>query len=206
MTSLLPKTSPSTIFHQIKMPKESKQAVLHTDIFMSIQPIHINNIASGLKNHEFRRYLLPASVRYIWFYVSAPVSAIRYVARISRGKEPGHVPEDGGLGNDDFNAGNKLSKFGYEILSLWKLREPIPLKTAKEKGILKGPPQKYTFLGKEWREGWDLQEEIRVIGGKEAEGGEEEEKREKGSEEKAKECGEELVREPVRISDFFAAR
>lgn len=59
-----------------------------------------------------------------------PISAIQYVARISRGKAPGGVPEDGGLGNADFNAGKKQSNFGYEILALWKLEQPLTLREA----------------------------------------------------------------------------
>jgi len=117
----------------------------HADIFMSIKPEHITNIASRLKNHEYRRYLLPSSVHRIWFYTSAPISSIHYVARISRGKVPGKVPEDGGIGNEEFNAG-KVSKYGYEILELWKLERPISLQHAKAEGYLRGPPQKYCWV------------------------------------------------------------
>jgi hypothetical protein len=123
-----------------------KTRVARTDIFMSIKPEHINNIAARLKNHEYRGYLLPSSVHHIWFYTSAPASAIHYVARVSGGKVPGQVPEDGGLGNEDFNAGRKVSKYGYEVLELWKLERPITLQLARAKGYLKGPPQKYNWV------------------------------------------------------------
>ncbi|PIG89843.1 hypothetical protein AARAC_005885 [Aspergillus arachidicola] len=116
------------------------------DIFMSIKPEHMHNIATGAKNHEYRRYLLPSSVRRIWFYTSAPLSRIEHVAHISHGKVPGEVPEDGGIGNEDFNAGKKVSKYGYEILDLWKLREAISLKSAISRGFLKGAPQKYCWV------------------------------------------------------------
>ncbi|KAE8376551.1 hypothetical protein BDV26DRAFT_282552 [Aspergillus bertholletiae] len=116
------------------------------DIFMSIKPEHMHNIAAGAKNHEYRRYLLPSSVRRIWFYSSAPLLQIEHAARISHGKVPGEIPENGGIGNEDFNAGRKVSKYGYEILDLWKLREPISLKSAISKGLLKGAPQKYTWV------------------------------------------------------------
>ncbi|KKZ60184.1 hypothetical protein EMCG_05106 [[Emmonsia] crescens] len=116
------------------------------DIFMSIKPEHIDNIASRVKNHEYRRYLLPSSVRRIWFYTTRPISRIEYVAHISRGKVPGEVQEDGGIGNADFNAGKKVSKYGYEILDLWRLKQPISLKIAISKGFLKGPPQKYCWV------------------------------------------------------------
>ncbi|EDN07047.1 hypothetical protein I7I51_03690 [Histoplasma capsulatum] len=116
------------------------------DIFMSIKPEHIDNIATRAKNHEYRRYLLPSSVRRIWFYTTRPVSRIEYVAHISRGKVPGEVPEDGGIGNADFNAGKKISKYAYEILDLWRLKQPISLKLAISRGLLKGPPQKYCWV------------------------------------------------------------
>lgn len=152
------------------MPKNGRSKrndndlVSYANIFMSIKEEHMINIASGIKNHEYRRYLLPSSIRYIWFYTSAPISAIRYVARISRGKAPGEVPEDGGLGNVDFNAGKKDSKFGYEILALWELGCPITLRQAISKGFLKGAPQKYTFVSKQVCTEWKLENQTKVIG------------------------------------------
>lgn len=113
---------------------------------MSIKPEHMNNIASGAKNHEYRGYLLPSSVHRIWFYTTTPVKKIEYVARISRAKVPGQVPEDNGIGNTDFNAGRKKSKYGYEILKLWKLQQSIRLEQAISRQILKGAPQKYCWV------------------------------------------------------------
>ncbi|KAI9856066.1 MAG: hypothetical protein M1813_009286 [Trichoglossum hirsutum] len=127
-------------------PPAAKAETSHSDIFMSIKPEHISNIAARLKNHEYRSYRLPSSVRHIWFYTSAPVSSLHYIARISSAKVPGQVPEDGGLGNEDFNAGEKVSKFGYEVLALWELEQPISLQQAKARGYLKGPPQKYCWV------------------------------------------------------------
>lgn len=134
-----------------------------TDIFMSIKPEHINNIATCAKNHEYRRYILPSSVRRIWFYTTAPFSRVEYVARISRGKVPGEVPEDGGIGNEDFNAGRKLSKYGYEILDLWKLKEPITLKQAISKGYMNGPPQKYCWVPRSLLENCPLDRQDHLI-------------------------------------------
>lgn len=117
----------------------------NSDIIMSIKPEHINNIAAGTKNYEYRGYLLPSSIRCIWFYTTAPMSRIEYVARISSGKIQGEVLEDGGIGNVNFNAGDKVSKYAYEILDLWKLKQPINIKLAKSKGFLKAPPRKYCW-------------------------------------------------------------
>jgi len=129
-----------------------------TDIFMSIKPEHIQNIASRSKNHEYRSYLLPQSIRQIWFYTSSPVQCIEYVARISQSKRPGEVPDDGGIGNAEFNAGLKNSNYGYEILSLWKFKEPVSLKQAIKEGFLKGPPQKYCWVSLEFLEKCPLEQ------------------------------------------------
>ncbi|PGH06875.1 hypothetical protein GX51_02120 [Blastomyces parvus] len=133
------------------------------DIFMSIKPEHIDNIATRAKNHEYRRYLLPSSVRRIWFYTTRPVSRIEYVAHISRGKVPGQVPEDGGIGNADFNAGKKVSKYAYEILDLWRLRQPISLNQAISNGFLKGPPQKYCWVPVALLDSCPMEEQEHII-------------------------------------------
>ncbi|KAF4759750.1 hypothetical protein N7455_003396 [Penicillium solitum] len=117
-----------------------------SDIFMSIKPEHVQNIASGSKNHEYRSYLLPSSIQHIWFYTTSPIKRIEYVARISPGKVPGEVPDDGGIGNAKFNAGLSESKFGYEILTLWRLKTPVSLEEALVEGFLKGAPQKYCWV------------------------------------------------------------
>ncbi|KAJ5211062.1 hypothetical protein N7491_010878 [Penicillium cf. griseofulvum] len=115
-------------------------------IFMSIKPEHIKNTASGSKNHEYRSYLLPPTITHIWFYTTSPIKRIEYVARISPGKVPGEVPDDGGIGNAEFNGGLKRSEYGYEILMLWKLKISVSLEMALVEGVLKGAPQKYCWV------------------------------------------------------------
>ncbi|KAJ5488280.1 hypothetical protein N7453_011734 [Penicillium expansum] len=132
-----------------------------SDIFMSIKPEHMQNIVSGSKNHEYRSYLLPSTIQHIWFYTTSPIKRIEYVARISPGKVPGEVPDDGGIGNAEFNTGLKESKYGYEILTLWRLKMPVSLEKALVEGFLKGAPQKYCwvsldFLGRFLLDGQDL--------------------------------------------------
>jgi predicted transcriptional regulator len=156
LSANMPDSKPSN--HRARHVKLSR-----ADIFMSIKPEHMDNIAAGLKNHEYRRYLLPATVHRIWFYTSAPVSAIHYVACISDGKIPGQVPEDGGIGNKDFNEGKKLSKYGYEIRELWKLEQPVSLQQAKSKGYLKGPPQKYCYVPRVFLESSPLEKQDNIF-------------------------------------------
>lgn len=155
-----------------------------TDILMSIKPDHMGNIASGAKNHEYRGYLLPQRVRRIWFYTTVPIKQIVYVARISPGKIPGEVPENGGIGNEDFNAGRKKSKYGYEIIKLWRLKEPISLEKAKLEGFLKGPPQKYCWALLSLLRRYPLDQQVQVISNTSAELSADEGMKEEGTLEK----------------------
>jgi hypothetical protein len=120
---------------------------IKTDIIISIHPKHVANIASRLKDHEFRNYLLPSSVQRMWIYETSPTQAIKYVARISPGKRPGETTNTRGLNNAAFNEGKlEDSKFAYEILELHATPAPWTLQELKAKGLLNGPPQKYCYV------------------------------------------------------------
>jgi hypothetical protein len=141
----LPSTRHDPHQHTFRANAENPRSLSRTDIIMSIKPEHINNIVSQVKNHEYRNYPLPSTARCIWLYTSAPAQEIRYVAAVGSGKRPGEVEEDGGLGNRDFNAGQMVAKFGYKILELRELQQPLRLSVLKSSGYLKWPPQKYCW-------------------------------------------------------------
>ncbi|KAK7210043.1 hypothetical protein V2G26_017221 [Clonostachys chloroleuca] len=124
------------------------------DIIISIYPKHVANIVSRDKNHEFRNYLLPASVKRLWIYETSPLSSIRYIATISQGKRPGEICNPDGLENDEFDRVDLegSAKYAYEILKLEQLPESYSLSDLKIKGWLKGAPQKYCFLKPAMRE------------------------------------------------------
>lgn len=48
-------------------------------------------------------------------------------------KVPGEVCDSSGVGNDDFDKGLKESKFGYPVLGLYRLKEPLTPLVMKEK-------------------------------------------------------------------------
>ena len=48
-------------------------------------------------------------------------------------KAPGEVQDSSGFGNDDFDQGIMNAKFGYPILELWRLREPLTVAQLKER-------------------------------------------------------------------------
>jgi hypothetical protein len=62
-------------------------------------------------------------------------------------KEPGQVNDPSGVGNDDFDNGLKESKFGYPVLSLHELKEPLTSDVMKSKyGVV--APQGYLYAPK----------------------------------------------------------
>jgi hypothetical protein len=88
-----------------------------SDILISVQPQHLANIVSRRKNHEFRKDLLPDSVKRMWIYETRPTSAVTYVATISPAKRPGVITDEHGLNNQAFNDGNHpaAALYAYEI-------------------------------------------------------------------------------------------
>ncbi|CAD6446931.1 e627c404-5e8d-4309-8740-a337659f9745-CDS [Sclerotinia trifoliorum] len=114
-----------------------------SDIFICIYPTHVENIISRKKNHEFRPYNFPSTVSRIWIYQTKPVSTLTHMAVISAPKSPGEITNHDGLGNAEFNKGDKRSKVAYEILELYALANPMTLKELKSRQWVKAVPQKY---------------------------------------------------------------
>src|SRR3979411_1752456 len=83
------------------------------------------NIWARSKNYEYRKYQLPSTTLRIWFYEINPINALTHVAAIGTVCTPGEVQDPSGLGNEEFDAGLKESKFGYPILSLYALPQPL---------------------------------------------------------------------------------
>ncbi|KAI5477558.1 hypothetical protein MNV49_006146 [Pseudohyphozyma bogoriensis] len=135
---------------------------LETDVLLCIKPEFMDLIASRKKNHEFRKYRLKETVERLWFYQTAPVSAITHVCTCSRAKVPGEVIESSGVGNDDFDAGKKVSKFGYEVKELWKLEESLGVGEMRNKYGLK-PPQGRMYLPRTVFEGEQIQEMVKLF-------------------------------------------
>lgn len=48
-------------------PGSSRDRV-ETDVLLAIKPVHLANIASQQKNHEYRKYCLRDGVTRLWFY------------------------------------------------------------------------------------------------------------------------------------------
>ncbi|KAJ6463900.1 hypothetical protein C8R45DRAFT_877862 [Mycena sanguinolenta] len=125
----------------------------HTDAILPMMDNYMQNIVRQEKNFEFRRYRISDSVQRIWFYLNAPFSHIAYICEIdpARTRNPGDppLPEDG-IGNAEFNTerGGEWERYdyAYRIRSVWRIKEPIGLKTMKEKYDLKGAPRGLVYV------------------------------------------------------------
>ncbi|KAJ5633962.1 hypothetical protein N7528_001804 [Penicillium herquei] len=137
-----------------------------TDVLMAIKPIHMANIASRQKNHEYRKYRLRDGVTRLWFYETGDGgkgrASITHVAVIpeSTRHTPGSVPtEPFGIGNEDFNAGLKQSKYGYPIVELYELVRPVTLKEMKDQWGM-GAPMGWQYVPPNlWEDRWGKDED-----------------------------------------------
>jgi hypothetical protein len=85
----------------------------------------------------------------------------RHVMLTSHPKTPGQVQDPSGVGNDDFDNGLKKSEFGYPVLGLYKLREPLKAGKMREYGV--SPPQGLVYAPKILVEGVPVGEMERLF-------------------------------------------
>ncbi|KAF5022709.1 hypothetical protein F66182_5257 [Fusarium sp. NRRL 66182] len=137
-----------------------------TDVLLSIKPHHLANIISREKNHEYRKYRLKDGVLRLWLYETGSgggCSSITHIATIppTTRHEPGSVPDEpAGIGNADFNAGLKESKYGYPILELYKLKHPVTLHEMTTRWSMGGAPMGWQYVGSDlWEDRWGESEE-----------------------------------------------
>ncbi|KAF7880754.1 uncharacterized protein EAF01_011919 [Botrytis porri] len=146
-------TQKQTQFGKSQYPESQRLSTQHldamaprsdsSDVFISIYPTTVETIISREKNHEFRSYGFPATVSRIWIYQTRPRSTLTHMAVIGPPKAPGDITKLDGLGNSEFNKGEKRSKFAYEILELYALANPMTLEELKSRQWFKAAPQKY---------------------------------------------------------------
>ncbi|KAF0645851.1 hypothetical protein FPSE5266_03811 [Fusarium pseudograminearum] len=156
---------PKTRQTKLSVPKSSTKSQSTpsralSDVLLSIKPHHLANIISREKNHEYRKYRLKDGVSRLWLYetgIDGGSSSITHIAIIppTTRHEPGSVPtEPPGIGNQDFNAGRKESKYGYPILELYELVNPVTLNEMKTRWGM-GPPQGRQYVKSDlWEDRW----------------------------------------------------
>ncbi len=122
---------------------------------------------SQQKNHEYRKYRIPDGVQRLWFYETTDEqgqgqSAITHIALIPLNirLEPGQVPEQTfGIGNKEFNLGQKVSRYGYSIIELYELHQPITKDELQQHWNYQDVPKHWSFVPTEmWNEIWKKQQ------------------------------------------------
>ncbi|KAK3953965.1 hypothetical protein QBC32DRAFT_337642 [Pseudoneurospora amorphoporcata] len=126
---------------------------IKTDVLIAIKPTHLANIVSRKKNYEYRKYRLKDEVVRLWLYETKEGgkgrASITHIAVIPEGVRhtPGTVPtEPPGIGNDEFNAGLKQSKFGYPVLEVYELVKPVTLAEMKSNWGMRGAPMGWQYV------------------------------------------------------------
>ncbi|KAL1954006.1 hypothetical protein VTO42DRAFT_1827 [Malbranchea cinnamomea] len=139
------------------MPRAKKASggcLTPSDVILPMQDPYMTQITEGKKKYEFRKYCLKPNVERIWFYRTAPHSSITHVCETlpARTRNPGDLPlDEDGLGNAEFNNRHKDwdgNDSAYELVTVYELRRPIPLKEMKDKHGFKSAPRGLGYLPK----------------------------------------------------------
>ncbi|KAF9766330.1 hypothetical protein IL306_001285 [Fusarium sp. DS 682] len=162
LKAVAPKKRRATTKPKATIPRPHPAPRVSTDVLLAIKPEHLANIISREKNHEYRKYRLKDGISRLWLYETGSGggrSSITHIAVIppNTRHEPGSVPtEPFGIGNEDFNAGLKESKYGYPILELYELIHPVTLNEMKTRWGMKGAPMGWQHVGSDsWKSFWD---------------------------------------------------
>ena len=116
---------------------------LENGIYVSIKQEPTSKIVQGIKNCEFRNYIPKKSFKFLYVYVTAPQSQLKYVIEIGNIVKYPEQLEVEGDGNLEFNQGKK-SKYAYPITKVYELTNPILLEELKKKfGFV--PPQAFSY-------------------------------------------------------------
>src|ERR1700761_3747074 len=84
-----------------------------------------------------------SSYRATWLYLPA-LRFYRHVISVGAPRVPGQVNDPSGIGNDDFDAGKKVSKYGYPVRGMYRLPQPLSSSAMKQRYGL-SPPQGYMY-------------------------------------------------------------
>jgi len=112
----------------------------------------MNQIESGLKTFEFRKYRISETVKRVWFYVTARESRISHICEVgaaTTGTTADQPLPLTGLGNKEFNEHHMDwdgYDYAYEIKDVYLLEVPLELKIMKEKYGWKGAPRGLMFV------------------------------------------------------------
>jgi len=139
-----------------------------TDAILPMRQPYMNQIVSGIKDHEFRRYRLSPTIKRVWFYVTAPESRISHICEISEAKTREERDEpllETGRGNKEFNERHpdwEGSDFAYEVKRVWELRKKLTLKELKGEYGFKAAPRGLVYVASQMLRDVKVEEQIKI--------------------------------------------
>ncbi|HAN09348.1 MAG TPA: hypothetical protein DCP90_01910 [Clostridiales bacterium] len=118
-----------------------------SEVIISLKPKYAKMIKDGKKNHEFRSRIPKDIPSLLLTYVTVPVAKLMYLFEVETPVVYPNKIEENGIGNVEFNKGERKGKYAYPILHMFELVEPIPLERLKtEFGFT--PPQSFAYSKK----------------------------------------------------------
>ena len=109
-----------------------------TGIYVSINPTSTCKIVQGVKKYEFRNYVPKCNFKFLYIYVTAPKSELRYIVEIGEIVQYPNKLAGESDGVPEFNKGDK-SKYAYPVLKVYELLKPISLEKLKEEYAFVAP-------------------------------------------------------------------
>jgi hypothetical protein len=117
---------------------------LDSDIFISIAHSQVLEFLDRSRDHLTRAWVIPQRTSRIWMYEPKPASILRYMAEIGPVKRPGHLTNEEGKGNADFNKKKPNSSWtACEIVELYELADPLSLSRLQTSEWLMASPRRY---------------------------------------------------------------
>jgi len=113
-------------------------------MILAMNDPYMQQIIDGIKNYEFRKYKM-AGIQRIWFYRTAPHSAITHICPVNEAvtRQDGPLPEDG-LGNKEYNEEHPDYEgwdYAYRINEVYEINSAITLEMMKNEHGMKSAPR-----------------------------------------------------------------
>lgn len=109
-----------------------------TGIYVSINPASTYKIVQGIKKYEFRNYVPKRNFKFLYVYVTAPKSELRYIVEIGNVVQYPTKLRGESDGVSEFNKGSK-AKYAYPVLDVYELLKPISLEELKKEYAFVAP-------------------------------------------------------------------
>lgn len=117
-----------------------------THILISVYPKIMRLLESGIKNFEFRPFVINDDEIVMWLYETKPTMML--IAKMTVKNPVSNLPLGShyGLGDHEFFKIINTGRFAYEVIELKKIDDPISIKELKTIYNLGNAPQNFVYL------------------------------------------------------------